>query len=50
MSKFEVVSVQGGYIVRYWSPGASKMKYEVYPTSSELLERLDVLISNMDEE
>ena len=50
MTKFEVISVQGGYIVRYWLANELKMKMEVYPTASELMERLDILISNMEEE
>lgn len=50
MTKFEVISVQGGYIIRYWLAKELKMKMEVYPTASELMERLDILISNMEEE
>lgn len=50
MSKFEVVSVVGGYIVRYWSVKDLKMKSEVYSTSQELYERLDTLITEMEEE
>lgn len=50
VSKFEVVSVVGGYIVRYWSVKDLKMKSEVYSTSQELYERLDTLITEMEEE
>ena len=50
MTKFEVISVQGGYIVRYWLAKDLKMKSEVYPTAQELRERLEFLIPNMEEE
>lgn len=50
MTKFEVVSVQGGYIVRYWVSKDCKTKCEVYPTAEDLRERLNRLIQEMDEE
>ena len=50
MTKFEVISVQGGYIVRYWLAKELKLKVEVYPTAQELRERLEILIPNMEEE
>lgn len=54
MSKFEVISVKGGYIIQYWEPARSKMKVEVVPDAGELRERLaayiDSLIPDMEEE
>lgn len=50
MTKFEVISVQGGYIVRYWLAEDLKTKSEVYTTAQELRERLEFLIPNMEEE
>ncbi len=50
MTKFEVVSVQGGYIVRYWLSKDYKMKCEVYPSAEDLRERLNTLIVEMEEE
>ena len=50
MSKFEVVSVKGGYIIQYWEPERSKMKVEVVPSAGELRERIDSLIPDMEDE
>ena len=50
MTKFEVISVKGGYIIQYWEPERSKMKVEVVPDAGELRERIDFLIPSMEEE
>ena len=50
MSKFEVISVEGGYIIQYWEPERSKMKVVVVPNAGELRERIDSLIPDMEEE
>lgn len=50
MSKFEVISVKGGYIIQYWEPERGKMKMEVVPDAGELRERIDSLIPSMEEE
>ena len=50
MSKFEVISVKGGYIIQYWEPERGKMKKEVVPDAGELRERIDSLIPDLEEE